>query len=139
MKIPYGISNFGDLRRGGFFYVDKTPFLPRLESAEAGYRHLLFLRPRRIGKSLLLSLLEHYYDIGRAEQFDELFRGLWIHENPTPERNRYLVLSLDFSPVATDGGVDALRRSFADTVRNCLRPFCMRHGARIPQLAALYD
>src|SRR5262249_45892712 len=61
MKIPYGQSNFADLRRGGFFYVDKTPFLPRLESDESGYRHLLFLRPRRFGKSLLLSMLEHYY------------------------------------------------------------------------------
>ena len=73
MKIPYGRSNFADIRREGFFYVDKTPFLPVLERGESGYAYLLFLRPRRIGKSLLLSMMEHYYDIGRANEFDELF------------------------------------------------------------------
>src|SRR5262249_59300525 len=104
----YGRSNFGQIRRGGFFYVDKTPFLPVLERDESGYAYLLFLRPRRIGKSLLLSMMEHYYDIGRSEEFDQLFRGLWIHQNPTPERNRYLVLTLDFSQVATDRGPEPL-------------------------------
>lgn len=109
MKIPYGVSHFGELRTNGYFYVDKTHFLPELENL--GPRYLLFLRPRRIGKSLFVSLLEHYYDIGRADQFDALFDGLWIHRNPTPERHRYLVLSLDFLQVATDGGIDALRRT----------------------------
>src|ERR1700675_2995653 len=109
MKIPYGISDFGQIRSQGFFYADKTPFLPVLESAESGYRHLLFLRPRRFGKSTLLSLLEHYYDIDKKDQFDALFKGLWIHEHPTAERNSYLVLSFDFSTVATDGGLDVLR------------------------------
>ena len=135
MKIPYGISNFGDLRRGGYTYVDKTPFLPLLE--EIGPRYLLFLRPRRIGKSLFLSLLEHYYDVARTERFDELFRGLWIHEHPTPERNRYLVLSFDFSQVAVEGGEDALRESFSDTVRSRVRIFVMRYGDRIPRLRDL--
>jgi Predicted AAA-ATPase len=113
MKIPYGVSHFGELRTNG--YVDKTQFLPELENL--GPRFLLFLRPRRIGKSLFVSLLEHYYDLGHADQFDALFGGLWIHRNPTPERNRYLVLSLDFSQVTTDGGVDALRRTFFTAVR----------------------
>src|SRR4051812_26129949 len=110
MKIPYGVSNFRELRSEGYFYVDKTPFLSQLE--DLGARYLLFLRPRRMGKSLFLSLLEHYYDLGRAEGFDALFRGLWIHQNPTPERSRYLILSLDFSQVATEGGPEALRRTF---------------------------
>ena len=57
MKIPYGVSDFGLIRSKGFFYADKTPFLPVLE---AGYRHVVFLRPRRFGKSTLISLLEHY-------------------------------------------------------------------------------
>jgi hypothetical protein len=56
MKIPYGISDFGRIRDGGFFYADKTPFLPVLE---AGYEHVVFLRPRRFGKSTLVSMLEH--------------------------------------------------------------------------------
>ena len=99
MKIPYGISDFGQIRSEGFFYADKTPFLPVLE---AGYRHVVFLRPRRFGKSTLVSMLEHYYDLGRRDRFDQLFQGLWIHEHPTAERNAYLVLPLDFSCVATD-------------------------------------
>jgi hypothetical protein len=99
MKIPYGRSDFGEIRRRGMFYADKTPFLPVLESDEAGYSYLLFLRPRRFGKSTLLSMFEHYYSVDRKERFDELFTGLWIHEHPTPERNAYLVLKLDFSPV----------------------------------------
>ena len=139
MKIPYGLSNFALLRTEGYFYADKTPFIPALENAALGHRYLLFLRPRRFGKSLLLSLLEHYYDRGHADEFDALFGGLWIHEHPTPERNKYLALTLDFSPVATDAGVDVMRRSFASVVKNALRPFLARYGARYPALGALQD
>ena len=80
MKIPYGTSNFGQIREEGYFYADKTPFLQVLE---AGYRHVVFLRPRRFGKSTLVSLLEHYYDLGRKDRFDDLFQGLWVHQHPT--------------------------------------------------------
>jgi hypothetical protein len=137
MKIPYGVSNFGELRTNGYFYVDKTCFLPELENL--GPRYLLFLRPRRIGKSLFVSLLEHYYDLGRADQFDALFGGLWIHRNPTPERNRYLVLSLDFSQVPADGGVDALRRSFFAAVHVAIVNLVRSFRDRIPALAELDD
>ncbi len=135
MQIPYGRSNFEEIRRRGYFYVDKTPYLPLLESAEVGYP--LFLRPRRFGKSTLLSMLEHYYDAARADQFDELFGGLWVHEHPTPERNGYLVLALDFSGVITDGGPDALRRSFLDNVRDRVRYFCTRYRVLAPELDGL--
>src|ERR1700733_14234689 len=110
MKIPYGISNFTQLRTGGYFYVDKTPFLPVLE--ELGPRCLLFLRPRRMGKSLFMSMLEHYYDVGQADAFDALFGGLWIHAHPTPGRNAYLVLPLDFSQVGVDGEGDTAQKTF---------------------------
>src|SRR6516225_8355753 len=113
MRIPYGISNFDLLRTGGYFYADKTPFLPVLE---AGYRHIVFLRPRRFGKSTLLSTFEYYYDLGRRDRFERLFGGLWIHAHPTEERSSYLVLALDFSPVATDRGQEALLRTFAEAV-----------------------
>ena len=137
MKIPYGISNFGDLRTEGYYYVDKTPFLPQLENL--GPRYLLFLRPRRIGKSLFLSLLEHYYDLARAERFDDLFRGLWIHQHPTPERNRYLVLPLDFSQVGVDAGADALRRTFFLTVRSRVHDFLITYEPHVPHLAYLRE
>src|SRR5262245_31471009 len=103
MKIPYGLANFARIRQEGFFYVDKTPFLPMLESAEAGYTSLIFLRPRRMGKSALVSMLGCYYDIHRAGEFDALFRGLWVHDHPTPEKNKYLVLHLNFSTVSGEG------------------------------------
>ncbi len=135
MKIPYGRSNFEEIRRRGFFYVDKTPFLPMLESDEAGYAYLLFLRPRRMGKSLLASMLEHYYDLAREGQWEDLFRGLWVHEHPTPERSRYLALALDFSPVSTDGSAADMRRSFTNVVKNGIRPLLMRYRARFPDLA----
>ncbi len=130
MQIPYGRSNFEEIRRRGYFYIDKTPFLPLLESAQVGYP--LFLRPRRFGKSTLLSMLEHYYDLARKDQFDDLFGGLWVHEHPTPERNSYLVLVLDFSGVATDGGHDALRRSFLEAVTSRIRDFCVTYRALSP-------
>jgi hypothetical protein len=139
MKIPYGQSDFADIRRRGMFYVDKTPALPELESDETGYRYLLFLRPRRFGKSLLLSMLGNYYDLARAGQFDELFGGLWIHEHPTPEQGRYLVLSLDFSSVNTSGGQETLVRTFFEVVRSGVEDVLIRYRERIPGLARLDD
>jgi hypothetical protein len=135
MKIPYGISDFDQIRGEGFFYADKTPFLPVLE---ASYRHVVFLRPRRFGKSTLVSMLEHYYDLGRRDRWDALFEGLWVHQHPTEERSRYLVLTLDFSGVATDGGQETLRRTFFEAVRGCVVTFLLRYGERVPALADLY-
>ncbi len=135
MKNPYGISDFGQIRDEGFFYADKTPFLPVLE---AGYRHVVFLRPRRFGKSTLVSMLEHYYDIGGQGRWDGRFGGLWVHENPTPERSAYLVLTLDFSGVATDEGQEVLKRTFLGAIRGQVRTFLLRYRDRIPSLGDLY-
>ncbi len=139
MKIPYGTASFTKIRREGYFYVDKTPFLPLLESGERGYQSLLFLRPRRMGKSALLSMMEHYYDIRRAPEFDELFGGLWVHEHPTPERNAFLVLKLNFSSVGTDGDHAAVARSFCGAIKTSITTFAMRYRERIPEIGGLYD
>ncbi|MFP4388331.1 MAG: AAA family ATPase, partial [Desulfococcaceae bacterium] len=56
MKFPYGISDFNALIREGYFYADRTDRIPTLE--ETG-KYLLFIRPRRFGKSLLLSMLSN--------------------------------------------------------------------------------
>ena len=135
MKIPYGVSDFSRIRERGYFYADKTPFLSVLEDS---YEHVVFLRPRRFGKSTLVSLLEHYYDIGRKERAGELFAGLWVHEHPTPEQSSYLVLTLDFSRVATDAGPDVLRRTFLEAVRGRVGAFLLRYRDRIPPLGDLY-
>jgi hypothetical protein len=70
MKFPYALSDFGTLRREGYFYQDRSDRLAQLE--ETG-RQLIFIRPRRFGKTLLLSMLEHYYDVNRADEFEALF------------------------------------------------------------------
>ncbi len=131
MKVPYGISDFGQIRERGLFYADKTPFLPVLED---DYTYVVFLRPRRFGKSTLVSMMEHYYDVGKKAQFDATFKGLWIHEHPTKEQGRYLILKLDFSGVATDQGQDVLRRSFLGAVHSAFATFLMRYRDHVPAL-----
>ncbi len=105
MQFPYGLSDFGTLRQEGYWYLDRTDRLPALEQAG---RQLVFLRPRRFGKSLLLSMLEHYYDLNRAEQFETLFGGLAIGRQPTPLHHQYFVLKWDFSLVAAHGEIEEI-------------------------------
>ena len=75
LHFPYGISNFGTVIQDNYWYADRTTILPDIEQAG---RQLVFLRPRRFGKSLLLSMLEHYYDLARAEDFQQTFGHLAI-------------------------------------------------------------
>ena len=114
MRLPYGKSNFAEIRRGGYVFADKTGFITALESAKKGRHYLVFLRPRRMGKTLLVSMLEHYYDILAAPSFDELFGGLAIAAAPTPERNSYAVLRLEMTGLPTTGSVDLLRAAFQE-------------------------
>ena len=95
-RIPYGMSNFASVRRDDCYFVDKTVFIPELEKSN---KFFFFIRPRRFGKSLTLSMLKHYYDINRADKFEELFGELYIGKHPTAERNSYLIIELDFSVI----------------------------------------
>jgi hypothetical protein len=104
-KPPYGISNFAQLRGEGYAYVDKTRFIRVLEERPEPF--LLFLRPRRFGKSLWLSVLRHYYDIRLREGWDEMFEGLEIAAQPTAKRSSYRVLEIDFSGIAADSVEEA--------------------------------
>ena len=106
-QLPLGIADFGLIIKQKCFYVDKTMFIPRLEMAS---NYLFLVRPRRFGKSLLLSMLKAYYDVNMKERFDEYFGDLWIGSHPTAYRNSYAVLHLDFSQVT--GTIDDLRESF---------------------------
>ena len=81
LKIPYGLSNFQVVATQGYAYVDKTDYIAKLEDAG---RHLVLLRPRRFGKSLLLSAMEYYYDINHRDNFDAIFGKLYIGQHPTP-------------------------------------------------------
>ena len=104
-RIPYGMQNFEDVRKEDCYYVDKTSFI---EEVEAAHKYFFFIRPRRFGKSITLSMLENYYDINKKEQFEELFGGLYIGEYPTRERNSYLIIHLNFSIVV--GGLDDYKK-----------------------------
>lgn len=95
-KIPYGIADFKLIQDEDYYYVDKTMFIPMLE--EAG-RYLFLIRPRRFGKSLLLSVLESYYDVAWKDEFDNLFKDTFIRAYPTREKNAYLILKFNFSQV----------------------------------------
>ena len=107
MQLPLGIADFERMRRQHYYYVDKTMYIPKLEFSSS---YLFFVRPRRFGKSLLLSMLRAYYDINLADKFEEYFGNLWIGSHPTALRNSYAVLHLDFSQVT--GGIENLRDSF---------------------------
>jgi hypothetical protein len=137
MKVPYATADFATIRRENYFYVDKTQFIALIENSAE--KHLVFLRPRRFGKSTLLSTLAYYYDIGKADDFNKLFGGLWIHAHPTPNKNAYLVLRFDFSPVASEGTPEEIRSSFAQQVKVSVRDFVNRHEARVPALSELMD
>ncbi|MBK9259290.1 MAG: AAA family ATPase [Polyangiaceae bacterium] len=137
MKIPYANCDFADIRKRGYFYVDKTPFLPQLEATSEN--HVIFLRPRRFGKTTLISTLENYYDINLANRFDEVFGGLWIHEHPTPNKSKYLVLTLDFSPVDTTGTIEKICTSFAVQVKSAVWSFIRRYAKLAPAIASLEE
>jgi hypothetical protein len=92
-QIPYGSSNFEQIRRENNYYIDKTMFIEKLETVN----HCVLLRPRRFGKSLTTEMLRWYYDISAANRFHELFGDLYIGKNPTPHRNKYFVLVLSFT------------------------------------------
>jgi len=98
-RIPYGMQSFEDVVREDCYYVDKTPFF---EDIEESNKYFFYIRPRRFGKSLTLSMLENYYDINKKDKFEELFGKLYIGENPTPERNSYLIIHLNFSQITDD-------------------------------------
>ena len=102
--LPSGISDFRRIRLENYYYVDKTEWIPKIEFVSS---FLFFCRPRRFGKTLMLSLLESYYDCKQQQDWDRLFSGLWIHEHPTENRGRFQVMRLDFSQVT--GTLDELK------------------------------
>jgi hypothetical protein len=120
LKLPYGNADFYDIRTGNFFYVDKTIYIEKLEQLNAKY--LFFIRPRRFGKSLFLSMLEHYYDLNKKDDFNRLFGDLYIGKHPTERKNKYFILRLNFSGLNTSGSV-GLECSFLQTFKNAVIEF----------------
>lgn len=105
--LPYGVADFVTVIEQNLYYVDKTMFIPELEKQP---RNLFFIRPRRFGKSIFLSMLYSYYDCAQSHKFQSLFGNLWIGQHPTPLQGKYQVLFLDFSQIT--GNIDKLETKF---------------------------
>ena len=106
-QVPYGVADFATVIEQNLYYVDKTMFIPELEKQP---RNLFFIRPRRFGKSIFLSMLYSYYDCTQSHKFQSLFGNLWIGQHPTPLQGKYQVLFLDFSQIM--GNIDKLETKF---------------------------
>lgn len=105
--VPYGVADFATVIEQNLYYVDKTMFIPELEKQP---RNLFFIRPRRFGKSIFLSMLYSYYDCTQSHKFQSLFGNLWIGQHPTPLQGKYQVLFLDFSQIT--GNIYKLETKF---------------------------
>ena len=121
-RVPYGVSNFKKIIKFNQYYVDKTIYIPMLEDQPD---YLIFIRPRRFGKSLFLSMLETYYDCNLKDQFKELFGELWIGSHPTPLQGEFQVLTLDFSQVG--GDIEHLEENFNSYCGFCFDSFMRRY------------
>ena len=97
LKLPVGIEDFAEIRQAGFYYVDKTKFIEQLL---VGWGKVnLFTRPRRFGKTLNMSMLRYFFEIGAD---DSLFDGLQIAENKKlceEFQGKYPVIFLSFKNV----------------------------------------
>jgi len=117
MKFAYGSSDFQFIIENNMFYIDRTHLIPDVEDAG---QQIIFLRPRRFGKSLWLSTLENYYDIAKADQFDALFGHLAIGQHPTPLHNHYVIMRWDFSLVGVTGGADDIEQRLHEHINKCI-------------------
>lgn len=127
-KIPYGFSNYKEIRTGNYIYVDKTKYIEELEKINSKY--LVFLRPRRFGKSLFVSMLHYYYDRNSAAEFQQLFDDTYIGKHKTALANQYYVLRFEFSGL---DGLDEehLRNAFYAKVHAAIRSFVKYYGEDI--------
>ena len=124
IEFPYGIADFRVIRRDGMVYVDRTAYIRAIERLG---RTLVFLRPRRFGKSLWVQTMATYYDLRYAERFDEIFGGLEIHQEPTALQGRFFVLQWNFSVVTSYGGVEKIAESLKEHVRSRAKVFVLSY------------
>ena len=122
--FPCGISNLEDLISEGYVFVDKTPYIALLEKSHE--KQVSYLRPRRIGKSLLLSMLEYYYDVRHKSKFETLFGNTYIGQNPTPLASSFRVLKFDFSGIDTRTQEKA-ELGFLKNIQKSLKSFMRIH------------
>ncbi len=124
-KIPYGISDFKRLKTENFYFVDKTHYIEKLENFPSSF--MMFLRPRRFGKSLFVAILEAYYDIYFKDDFEAIFKDTYILNHKTKEASSYMVLRFDFSAV----DIYNVEKSFKLLLELRLKNFVNRYNLKI--------
>lgn len=129
IKFPYGNSDFYKIITEDYCYLDRTDRIPLLEAMGDS---LLFLRPRRFGKSLLLTMLENYYDIAKAAEFERLFGALAVGRDPTPLHNQYLVMRWDFSIVTPKPTYEGQERVLTSYLNVEITNFVSKYAALLP-------
>jgi len=129
IELPYGIADFHRIRTRGMLYVDRTSYVGEVERLGDV---LVFLRPRRFGKSLWLQTLANYYDLRRQDEFDALFGGLAAGRDPTQLANRFFVLQWNLSEVDAGGSVERIAESIREHVSDRARTFVTQYGERLP-------
>ncbi len=119
--IPYGTSDFRSLIQQKMYYVDRTNYIEKMESSTNKF--LFFLRPRRFGKSLLISTLNFYYGTQYKDEFDSLFGELYAGKNPTAVRNSYYVMKFDFTGINTSSNIEAIMYGFNKKIIKGIKDF----------------
>ena len=117
-KLPYGISDYERILTNNYFYIDKTKYIEKLENMAEPY--IIFLRPRKFGKTLFTSVLENYYDIKKKEKFEELFKDTYIGKKPSKLRNSYYILRFNFSGIDTtntETTINGFKQEVASSIR----------------------
>lgn len=127
-RIPYGMMNFIDVREDDCYYVDKTHYIPLIENAN---KYFFYIRPRRFGKSLTISMLHHYYNILEADKFEKWYGDLYIGKHPTPERNSYLIIYLNFAVVNAE--LKSYRQSLDAHCNTEFNFFCDVYAQYLPE------
>ena len=127
-RIPYGMMNFIDVREDDCYYVDKTHYIPLIENAN---KYFFYIRPRRFGKSLTISMLHHYYNILEADKFERWYGDLYIGKHPTPERNSYLIIYLNFAVVNAE--LNSYRQSLDAHCNTEFNFFCDVYAQYLPE------
>ena len=127
-RIPYGMMNFIDVREDDCYYVDKTHYIPLIENAN---KYFFYISPRRFGKSLTISMLHHYYNILEADKFEKWYGDLYIGKHPTPERNSYLIIYLNFAVVNAE--LNSYRQSLDAHCNTEFNFFCDVYAQYLPE------
>ena len=125
LKMPYGISNYEELVTENYYYVDKTEYIEKLE--ELPEKRIMFLRPRKFGKTLFTSVLENYYDKNKIDSFEKLYGNTYIGKNPTKLKNSYCILRFNFSGINTENE-ETTMKGFKEKVTISIEGFTKIYG-----------